>query len=606
MLFSKKRKLQIFAMGAMLLFCAGGASAAAIKISFITPGGGEVFVPGQQYTLQVYSQLTYKSITLELSLDQGKTFASLGTIDNTSKIGVYRNRFVWTVPATVSASCVIRATGIRHKSISNLSGVFSIGNGNSLTGTAPLAPGAIGTSLLADGSVTNPKLAPNAVTSDKIGSGQSSSNFVLIADGKGGTNFIDPNLLGITAISGNAATATNAINFSGNLSGDVTGTQSATVVSKLQGTALLATPPLNGQVLQFNGTQWAPANNGAGTFVLKAGDAMTGFLTLNADPTANLQAATKQYVDAETIRATAVESTKVNRAGDTLTGFLTLNADPTANLQAATKQYVDAETTRATAAEATKVNRSGGDTMQTAGNNVGLTIQGSGVTQVKNLQEWNNGAAALASVNPGGTFTSGALTTAGALIINDGGGATAKTIMIAPAGTLPGAAPANITYSLPNTKTANDTFAMLSDIPASLSPSFADFFALMPNDNAAPIAPGTPIQFPQNGPANNISRLNVSQFLLPAIGTYQVNFQVSITEAGQLVICLNGAELPQTVVGRATGTSQIVGTCLVSTVTVNTILEVRNPAGESTALTITPNAGGTDPVSAHLVITRLQ
>ena len=562
MLFSKKRKLQIFAMGAMLLFCAGGASAAAIKISFITPGGGEVFVPGQQYTLQVYSQLTYKSITLELSLDQGKTFASLGTIDNTSKIGVYRNRFVWTVPATVSASCVIRATGIRHKSISNLSGVFSIGNGNSLTGTAPLAPGAIGTSLLADGSVTNPKLAPNAVTSDKIGSGQSSSNFVLIADGKGGTNFIDPNLLGITAISGNAATATNAINFSGNLSGDVTGTQSATVVSKLQGTALLATPPLNGQVLQFNGTQWAPANNGAGTFVLKAGDAMTGFLTLNADPTANLQAATKQYVDAET--------------------------------------------TRATAAEATKVNRSGGDTMQTAGNNVGLTIQGSGVTQVKNLQEWNNGAAALASVNPGGTFTSGALTTAGALIINDGGGATAKTIMIAPAGTLPGAAPANITYSLPNTKTANDTFAMLSDIPASLSPSFADFFALMPNDNAAPIAPGTPIQFPQNGPANNISRLNVSQFLLPAIGTYQVNFQVSITEAGQLVICLNGAELPQTVVGRATGTSQIVGTCLVSTVTVNTILEVRNPAGESTALTITPNAGGTDPVSAHLVITRLQ
>ena len=31
-------------------------------------------------------------------------------------------------------------------------------------------------------------------------------------------------------------------------------------------------------------------------------------------------------------------------AGGTMTGFLTLNADPTANLHAATKQYVDSST----------------------------------------------------------------------------------------------------------------------------------------------------------------------------------------------------------------------------------------------------------------------
>lgn len=36
------------------------------------------------------------------------------------------------------------------------------------------------------------------------------------------------------------------------------------------------------------------------------------------------------------------------------------------------------------------------------------------------------------------------------------------------------------------------------------------------------------------------------------------------------------------------------------------ILTVRNPADNSTALTITPNAGGTNPVSAHLVITQIQ
>ena len=33
----------------------------------------------------------------------------------------------------------------------------------------------------------------------------------------------------------------------------------------------------------------------------------------------------------------------INRSGDTMVGFLTLNADPTVNLHAATKQYVDTE-----------------------------------------------------------------------------------------------------------------------------------------------------------------------------------------------------------------------------------------------------------------------
>ena len=82
-------------------------------------------------------------------------------------------------------------------------------------------------------------------------------------------------------------------------------------------------------------------------------------------------------------------------------------------------------------------------------------------------------------------------------------------------------------------------------------------------------------------------------------------FQVSVTEPGQLVLTLNGAELPYTVVGRATGTSQLVGMALVTTTVATSVLTVRNPAGNATALTVTPNAGGTAPVSAHLVITQL-
>jgi len=138
--------------------------------------------------------------------------------------------------------------------------------------------------------------------------------------------------------------------------------------------------------------------------------------------------------------------------------------------------------------------------------------------------------------------------------------------------------------------------------------AFSNFFALMPGDNAATVAPGTDVLFPQDGPtsATAITRLTASTFNLAAIGTYQIMFQVSVTEPGQLILTLNGADLAYTVVGRATGTSELAGMSLVTTNVINSILTVRNPAGNSTALTITPLAGGTRPVSAHLVITQIQ
>jgi hypothetical protein len=115
---------------------------------------------------------------------------------------------------------------------------------------------------------------------------------------------------------------------------------------------------------------------------------MTGFLTLHADPSSAMHAATKQYVDTKASgshnhagvylpiaggtmtgsiamggfhitglpatpvaadqavskgHADAIAATRVAKAGDTMTGFLTLHADPTATLHAATKQYVDGE-----------------------------------------------------------------------------------------------------------------------------------------------------------------------------------------------------------------------------------------------------------------------
>lgn len=86
---------------------------------------------------------------------------------------------------------------------------------------------------------------------------------------------------------------------------------------------------------------------------------------------------------------------------------------------------------------------------------------------------------------------------------------------------------------------------------------------------------------------------------------YQVFFQVSVTEAGQLILTRNSEDLDYTVSGTATGTDQIIGMTLVTTTSTNFILSVQISSGNASALTITPIAGGTRPVSAHLIIIRL-
>jgi hypothetical protein len=142
-------------------------------------------------------------------------------------------------------------------------------------------------------------------------------------------------------------------------------------------------------------------------------------------------------------------------------------------------------------------------------------------------------------------------------------------------------------------------------------PVFAEFYALMPPDNAATVGAGIPVEFPQTGPTTgDIVRQTASKFVLPSIGTYRVTFSVSADEPGQLAIALNTGsgmvELPYTVYGRAIGTSLIAGDALVTTSAANSVLEVRNPAGNTPALTITPKAGGTHAAVASLVIQQLR
>lgn len=147
--------------------------------------------------------------------------------------------------------------------------------------------------------------------------------------------------------------------------------------------------------------------------------------------------------------------------------------------------------------------------------------------------------------------------------------------------------------------------------PAGAVLGFAEFYALMPPDNPSTVAPGSAVEFPELGASGGgeaINLLTPSSFQLTAVGTYDVSFQVSVNEAGQLELVLNGVALPATVVGRDTGSTQMTEMALVTTTTPDSVLEVINPPGAATTLTISPYAGSgglVTPVSASLIIERL-
>jgi len=132
----------------------------------------------------------------------------------------------------------------------------------------------------------------------------------------------------------------------------------------------------------------------------------------------------------------------------------------------------------------------------------------------------------------------------------------------------------------------------------------------MPGNNSAPVAVGDALEFAEDGVTNGlITRFDVKTFTLRNIGVYEVQFQASIAEAAQLVIALDDGtgvnEVKNSVCGRATGANQVTGVSLIETTVANTKLSIRNPIGNSTALSMTPFAGGTHAVSCHLVIKQL-
>jgi hypothetical protein len=127
----------------------------------------------------------------------------------------------------------------------------------------------------------------------------------------------------------------------------------------------------------------------------------------------------------------------------------------------------------------------------------------------------------------------------------------------------------------------------------------------MPPDNPIPVSAG--IEFPRVAAISgtDIVQSNATDFRIATAGIYLVTFQVSVTEPGQLGIVgfPSATQQQSSIVGRAAGTSQIFGTFIL-TLAAGDLITIINDS--ETALTLTPYAGGGNPVAAHLTILRLK